>query len=140
MDSNRKSTDENPDLNFEAECGHFEIWSRGMERHQIIYGGNFPNLLHRALAYFFGQTPLLLTPVPLFLDNLNKCAILGENQVWILLSEEDKMWDHNLAGFRLIKKTTQIGLGPSSSQPVDDDDEANESYNPSDDEEDEAGA
>ncbi|KAI5681829.1 hypothetical protein M9H77_03057 [Catharanthus roseus] len=64
----------------------------------------------------------------------------GTRRVWIPTSEEDRLRDRNLAGFRKIKKTTQIGLGPSSSQPVQDDDEADESYNPSDNEEDEAGA
>ncbi|KAI5681035.1 hypothetical protein M9H77_02262 [Catharanthus roseus] len=51
---------------------------------------------------------------------------------------EDRMPGHNPTGFCSIKKTTQTGLGASSSQPVEDDDEADESYNPSDDEEDEA--
>ncbi|KAI5650147.1 hypothetical protein M9H77_36152 [Catharanthus roseus] len=50
------------------------------------------------------------------------------------------MWEHNSTRFCSIKKTTQTGLGASFSQPVEDDDEADESYNPLDDKEDEAGA
>ncbi|KAI5675839.1 hypothetical protein M9H77_06789 [Catharanthus roseus] len=50
------------------------------------------------------------------------------------------MPDGNPASFRSIKNTIQTGLGASSSQPVKDDDEAYESYNPLDNEEDEASA
>ncbi|KAI5664431.1 hypothetical protein M9H77_23754 [Catharanthus roseus] len=63
-----------------------------------------------------------------------------ENQLWIPLSEEDRFRDRNPASFCSIKKITQTGLGKSSSQPVEDDEEANESYNLSNDEDDEAGA
>ncbi|KAI5676263.1 hypothetical protein M9H77_07213 [Catharanthus roseus] len=63
-----------------------------------------------------------------------------ENQVWIPPSEDDRLWDRNPADFLSIKKTTQTGLGVSSSQQVEEDDEVNESYNPSDDEGDETGA
>ncbi|KAI5652431.1 hypothetical protein M9H77_29618 [Catharanthus roseus] len=41
---------------------------------------------------------------------------------------------------RTLAKTSQTGQGASSSQPVEDDDEVGKSYNPSDDEEDEASA
>ncbi|KAI5653470.1 hypothetical protein M9H77_30657 [Catharanthus roseus] len=50
------------------------------------------------------------------------------------------MRDRNPADFRSIKKTTQTGLGSSSSQPVEDDDEADKSYNLSNEKKDEAGA
>ncbi|KAI5653482.1 hypothetical protein M9H77_30669 [Catharanthus roseus] len=52
-------------------------------------------------------------------------------------SKEDRLRDRNPAGFCSIKKTTQTDLGASSLQPVENNDEADESYNPSDDEEDE---
>ncbi|KAI5664532.1 hypothetical protein M9H77_23856 [Catharanthus roseus] len=51
-----------------------------------------------------------------------------------------KLLDCNPASFCSIKKTTQTGLGTSSSQPFEDNDEADESYNPLDDEEDEVDA
>ncbi|KAI5676554.1 hypothetical protein M9H77_07504 [Catharanthus roseus] len=38
-----------------------------------------------------------------------------QNQVLIPPSKEDRMRDRNLAGFRSIQKTTQTGLGASSS-------------------------
>ncbi|KAI5653321.1 hypothetical protein M9H77_30508 [Catharanthus roseus] len=53
-----------------------------------------------------------------------------ENKVWIPPSEEDRLRDHSAGGFQPIKKTTQTGIGASSSQLVEDDDEVNESYNP----------
>ncbi|KAI5668428.1 hypothetical protein M9H77_18281 [Catharanthus roseus] len=53
-----------------------------------------------------------------------------ENQVWIPPSEEDRMREHHPASFRSIKKATQTGLGAFSLQPVENDDEADESYNP----------
>ncbi|KAI5676995.1 hypothetical protein M9H77_07945 [Catharanthus roseus] len=155
-----------------------------MDRHLIIHKGNFPNLLHRALAYFFGhklvQKRSGLSEVRIidiyFLDKLHNHSPLSlsfliiqtmrntgcdtskrrvikfitfnicgyswdeENQVWIPPSEEDRLWDRNLTDFCSIKKTTQTGLGVSSSQLVENDAEADESYNPLDDNEDEAGA
>ncbi|KAI5676241.1 hypothetical protein M9H77_07191 [Catharanthus roseus] len=70
----------------------------------------------------------------------NSLVLDEENQVYILPSEEDRLWDHSAGGFQPIKKTTQTDIRTSSLQPVEDDNEANESYNPSDDEEDKAGA
>lgn len=49
-------------------------------------------------------------------------------------SEEDLLKERNLASFCSIKKTTKTGIGASSSQLDDEDEEADESYNPSDDE------
>ncbi|KAI5677231.1 hypothetical protein M9H77_08181 [Catharanthus roseus] len=71
----------------------------------------------------------------------NGCYSWDEkNKVSIPPFEEDRLWDRNPAHFRSIKKTTQIGIGSSSSQPVEDDNEADESYDPLDDEDDEADA
>ncbi|KAI5667374.1 hypothetical protein M9H77_17227 [Catharanthus roseus] len=63
-----------------------------------------------------------------------------KNQVWIPPSEEDRIRDRNPVGFCSVKKTTQTGMGPSSSKLIEDNDKADESYNPSDNEEDEANA
>ncbi|KAI5675898.1 hypothetical protein M9H77_06848 [Catharanthus roseus] len=95
VDSNRKTIDEDPDWNFDTACNLFEIWPQALDHCRIIHGGDFPNLLHRALVYF----------------------------LWHTLVQK---------GAALVKA--------SSLQPVEDDDEADESYNPSDDKEDEAGA
>lgn len=57
---------------------------------------------------------------------------------WIPPKEKDRLRDRNAYAFRKIKKTTQTGLGASSSQPVDDHDKDEElsgeddSYYPSD--------
>ncbi|KAI5662941.1 hypothetical protein M9H77_22264 [Catharanthus roseus] len=143
VDSNRKTIDEDPDWNFDIACSRFEIH-------------DFPNLLHCALAYFFGHTLfqkgmalvkfrtkiINRTTIGYKFTTLNNCGYSWdkENQVWIPPFEEDRLRDRNLAGFHKIKKTNQTGLEASSSQPVEDYDEANEFYNPSDDEEDKAGA
>ncbi|KAI5653038.1 hypothetical protein M9H77_30225 [Catharanthus roseus] len=119
-------------------CSCFEIWPRVLDRRRIIHGGDFLNLLHRALAYFFGHTFVqkgggfsevrivdiylldkLFNRSPLSLSSLvmktmrnTVCDITKKrNQVWIPPYEEDGLRDHNLAGFRKIKKTTQTGRG-----------------------------
>ncbi|KAI5657942.1 hypothetical protein M9H77_26735 [Catharanthus roseus] len=147
-------------------CSHFEIRPRALDHCRIIHGGDLANLLHHVLAYFFGHTLIqkgggtsevrivdvylldkLFNRSPLSLSSLIIQTMRNtgyswdeENQVWTPPSEEDRLRDRNSANFFKIKKTTQTGQGASSLQPVEDDDEANESYNPSDDEENEVGA
>ncbi|KAI5676129.1 hypothetical protein M9H77_07079 [Catharanthus roseus] len=117
VDSNRKTIDEDLDWNFDIACSRFEIRPRALDRHRIIRGDNFPNLLH-------------LLPISLGTHSSKRGAALDkENQVWIRPFEEDRLLDRNPASFHKIKKPTKP-----------DDDEADESYNPSDDEEYEAGA
>ncbi|KAI5649254.1 hypothetical protein M9H77_35259 [Catharanthus roseus] len=97
VDSNKKSIDEDLDWNFDTVCNQFEIRPQAMDHCRIIHGGDFSNLLHLALAYFFGNMLV---------------------QKWVGL----------------------VNLGASSLQLVEDDDKTDESYNPSDDEEDEISA
>ncbi|KAI5662205.1 hypothetical protein M9H77_21528 [Catharanthus roseus] len=94
------------------------------------------------LDKLFNHSPLSLSSLIIQIMRNTECDTTKKrNQVWIPPSEEDRLRDRNSANFHKIKKTTQTGLGASSLQPVeDDDDDADESYNPSDNEEDEAGA
>ncbi|KAI5681773.1 hypothetical protein M9H77_03001 [Catharanthus roseus] len=62
----------------------------------------------------------------------------GRNKAWIPLTKEDRLRERNPADFCSTKKTTLIGMKASSLQLDDEDDEADESYNPSDDGNDEA--
>ncbi|KAI5682527.1 hypothetical protein M9H77_03755 [Catharanthus roseus] len=69
---------------------------------------------------------------------INWTASGREEQSVIPTSEEDRRRESNPASFPSIKKTIQTGMGTSSSQLDDEDDKANESYNPSDDEDNES--
>ncbi|KAI5680902.1 hypothetical protein M9H77_02129 [Catharanthus roseus] len=70
------------------------------------------------------------------------CIGLSNSQLFITLvtygTRRTKCGSHHPKKIGYGIKTTQTGLGASSSQPVEDDDEADESYKPSDDEEDES--
>ncbi|KAI5668913.1 hypothetical protein M9H77_18766 [Catharanthus roseus] len=165
------------DLPCMAACIRFEIRLQVIDHRRIIHGGDFQNLLHRALAYFFGHILFqkagglsevhivdiylldkLYNHLPLSLSSLiiqttrNTGCDTTKKRVFcypMILSRIFVGCHVNFAGeriistgphFRSIKKTTQTGLGASFSQPAEDDDEADESYNPLDDEEDETGA
>ncbi|KAI5653531.1 hypothetical protein M9H77_30718 [Catharanthus roseus] len=101
VDSNRKTIGEDPDWNFDEACNCFNIRPQAMKHHQIIHGGDFPYLLHRALAYFFGTS--------LFKRgrDLVNCSWDEENQVWIPPSEEDRVRDSNLTVFAQLRKLSK---------------------------------
>ncbi|KAI5653416.1 hypothetical protein M9H77_30603 [Catharanthus roseus] len=126
MESNRKTIDEDLDWNFGMACSRFKIWPRALHHRKIIHGDDFPNLLHCGLAYFFGHTLV---------------------QKGTTLENEDYQQDRSrLLNTQLLITAVTLGMRRTKcgshhlKQIVQDDDyEADESYNPSDDE-DEADA
>lgn len=55
IDFNRESIDENPDWSYEETSNNLEIRPRPGDWQHILHGGDFPQLLCRALTYFFGH-------------------------------------------------------------------------------------
>ncbi|KAI5650300.1 hypothetical protein M9H77_36305 [Catharanthus roseus] len=127
MDSNRKTINEDPDCNFDV------AWGRLSEVCILdIY----------MLEKLHNKSPFSLSSLIIHtMRNTRFDTTKKRNKVWIPTSEKDRLRDRNPFDFRSIKKTTQTGMGASSSQLLEDDDnEADESYNPSDDKDYEADA
>ncbi|KAI5668604.1 hypothetical protein M9H77_18457 [Catharanthus roseus] len=154
--SNKITINEDPDWNFDTACSHFEIQPWALDRRRIIHGGNFLNLLHRALAYFFWRTLVqkgggfgevcivniylidkLFNRSPLSLSSLiiHTMRNTGCDTTKSVThgTRRTKCGSHHPKKIGCKNVTGRFSLN-------EDDNEANESYNSLDDEEDEAGA
>ncbi|KAI5653667.1 hypothetical protein M9H77_30854 [Catharanthus roseus] len=135
VDSNRKIIDENLDLNLiwlvailRSGCGH---WTIAVSSTGAIFRIFFIELLLISLGTHLFKRGRFFLPV---------MSILQENEDYqqdCSRTMRTKCGSHYSKKIDYKNKTTQTGLRTYSSQRVENDDEANESYNPSDDEEDE---